>query len=132
MKNNNNQGLAALISILTISAIALAISVSISLQSIDNAKVLVGSKSSQKTLKIAEGCVEEAILRIKRDDFTSPISLNIGDGSCVITIPAPVGNLYAVTVVATLTETGNDYIKSITSNIEKAGDSVVQIDWQEI
>lgn len=132
---NTKSGLAALISILTISAISLAISVTVSLQSIDSAKALAGGKVSQKTLKIAESCIEEALLQIKRDENYSSTSLNVGNGSCVITVvvnDAPLNTSFAITVEASLTEIGNTYTKSVKSNIERRGESVIQLDWQEI
>lgn len=126
MKN----GIATLLTILTISAVALAISVSLTKQTIDTAYSLRGSDDSSKATQIAQGCLEEAMLRIKNANFTSPMNLSYGEGSCDILITSTGTNLYEVSINSTISNSVGTFNRSITAGVQSAGQSVVLLSWQ--
>lgn len=125
----NKDGFAALVSVLTISAIALAISVSLSLRSIDSAKILTENELASKSMVIYESCIEEALYRIKTDGTYTGGNVSLGDGSCLITVSEtyPTDNIYTATVNATVSQDGTDFVKSNSILVKRAGESVVII-----
>lgn len=123
-------GFIAFTSLLIISAVALAIAASISLLGVDEAKSSLSFKKGQETLKLAEGCLEESLIRL-RDDFTyTGGSLNLGDGSCNITVG---GSGSDRTLIINATIPGPpDYVKNITATTKLIGHSIKLVTWQEI
>lgn len=85
------KGYIALIAILIITSVTLAIGISINLLSINETKIGLMQEQTTASFFTADGCLEEAILRIKREP-TKYLGgeLNLGDGSCSITVMARV------------------------------------------
>ena len=123
-------GYIALTSILVISAVALAISVSISLLGVGEAKSSLDYRRGQETLKIAESCTEEALLRLRNDANYSSGSLNVGGGTCSINVNG-VGADRTIDVSAQLTNL-SDYSQSIQVIVKRAGNSVNVVSWSQI
>jgi hypothetical protein len=130
LKTKNQKGFIALTSILIISTVALAVSVSISLLGVGEAKSSLDFKKGQETLKIAEGCIEEALIRIRNDDTYTGGSLNVGDGSCTISVSGT-GSDRTVDVTATISGSSLDYIKRIQITTKIIGNSINILTWTE-
>lgn len=124
------RGFIALTSLLVISAAALAVAVSISLLGIGEAKSSLDFKKGQETLKIAEGCVEEALLRLRDNAGYSGGSLNVGDGSCTINISGTDSN-WVIDVSAEITGPP-DYVRSLQITVKRTGNSINILTWQEV
>lgn len=127
--NKNQQGFIAFTSLLVISAVTLAIAVSISLLGISEANTSLGFKKGQETLKIAESCAEEALLRLRDNASYSGGSLNVGNGSCTISISGT-GSDRTIDISATLTGPP-DYVKKIQVTAKRVGNSINIVSWQE-
>jgi len=123
-------GFIAFTSLLVISAVALTIALSISLLGINEAKSSLDFKKGQETLKIAEGCLEEALIRLRDKVDYSGGSLNLGDGSCTISISGT-GSDRTIDITATITGPP-DYIKKLQAVIKRTGYAVNLISWQEV
>lgn len=123
-------GFAALLSVLVVSIVALTISVSISLLGVGEAKNSLDYKRGQEVLKIAEGCVEEALLRLRNDDTYSGGSLNVGDGLCNINISGS-GADRVIDVVGQI-QGPPSFEKSIQVNVRRSGNSINIVNWSEI
>ena len=120
----------ALTSILVISAISLAIAVSISLLGVDEAKSSNSYKFGQQTIKIAESCIEEALLRLKVNPSYNGDSLNVGSGTCNISITAN-GAQRTISVTAqTVAEV--DYLKNIEVTAVLAGTAINILSWNQM
>jgi len=119
----------ALTSIIVISAITLAIAVSISLLGVGEARNSLDFKKGQGTLKIAEGCVDEALYRLKLDGGYSGGSLNVGDGTCNISVSGT-GADRTVNVLAQLSN-GSSYSKRIQITVKRAGTAINITSWSE-
>lgn len=134
MKNKKNtqanQGFIAFTSLLVISAVTLAIAVSISLLGISEANTSLGFKKGQETLKIAEGCAEEALLRLRDSASYTGGSLNVGNGSCIMSISGTDPN-FTIDVTATITGPPQ-YIKKVQVTTKRAGNSINIVSWQEV
>jgi hypothetical protein len=123
-------GYIALISILAISAVALAISVSISLLGVGEAKSSFDYRRGQETLKIAEGCVEETLLRLRNDSTYSGGSLNVGNGTCTINVSGA-GADKTIDVSAQLTDLSS-YTQNIQVMAKRTGNSITMVSWNQI
>src|SRR3972149_7439961 len=126
-------GFAALISILVVSAVALAISMSISLLGIGEARSSLDFKKGQETLKIAESCVEDALLRRKNDPSytgTGANALIVGDGECSISV-SPSGADKIIDVAAQVSEP-SIYIKRLSVTVRTLGNSINILNFSQI
>lgn len=139
MKQYNNLllkqgGFIAFTSLLMISAVALAIAVSISLLGVGEAKTSLGFKKSQEALKIAESCGEEALLRLRDNAAYDPdggtVSLPGLAGNCTIDVSGS-GSDRTVDVTATISGPPQ-YIKKLQITAKRVGNSINIISWEEI
>lgn len=79
-------GYIALTSILVILAATLAVAISANLLSIDTGKTSLTLEDGINAFALANGCVEEGTIRLKRDNSYAGGSLNTANGSCTITV----------------------------------------------
>lgn len=108
----DQKGLVVLIAVLIISAVILAIGVSLTLAGIDEISMVDYQDHSQETLAIADGCLEEALLSLNRDNDYSGASLNLGNGSCIIEVSGE-GESRTILVMATL----NNYTRRLEAEV---------------
>lgn len=126
----HQQGFIAFTSLLVISAVTLAIAVSISLLGITEANTSLGFKKGQEALKIAESCSEEALLRLRDNAGYAGGSLNVGNGSCNMSISG-IGSDRTIEITATLTGPP-DYVKKLQVTAKRVGNSINITSWQEL
>lgn len=126
----SEQGLIAFTSLLVISAVALGISVSIVLLGIGEANSSLGFKKGQETLRIAEACAEEALLRLRDSAVYPGSTLNVGDGSCTMSVSGS-GSLRTIDVGATITGPPR-FVKNIRVNVQRLGQSISITSWSEV
>ena len=126
---SRHKGFIAFTSLLIISAVALAIAASISLLGVDEAKSSLSFKKGQESLKLAEGCLEEALIRLRDDNTYSGGSLNLGDGSCTIGVSGS-GSDRTITIQSTISDPP-DYIKNLTATVKLTGNSIKLVTWTE-
>lgn len=125
-----NNGFVALVSLLVISAAVLVISTSISLLGVGESKASLDFKKGQETLKVAEGCAEEALLRLRDNASYTGGSLNVGDGSCTISISGT-GADRTITITASISGPPQ-YTRKVQVTIKRAGNSINIISWVEV
>lgn len=123
------QGFVALTSIIIVSAILLAIATSASLLGVQEANSSLSFKKGSEALVIAKSCIEEGLYRLQEDASFSTHSLNVGDGSCTIQVSGTSPN-YTIVVTATVSFAPS-FVKRITVNAVKAGNSISITSWQE-
>lgn len=120
------KGYVALSSILVILAVTLAIGISTSLLSINDALSSVSGQKGNTSMDIIEGCVEDALIRLNEDN-SIPSSLVLPQGTCTVTINSQVGNNWDFTVSASI----NSYTRSV--RVQAVRSTTVSItSWQEI
>ena len=125
-----NQGFIAISSLLIISTVVLAISLSISLTGINQMNSALGFSKSQETLLIAQSCTEEAMIRLRRQSSYSTGSLTLGAGSCTINVSGT-GSQKTIDIQATIPGPPQ-YIKKLQITAKLLGNSINIITWQEI
>jgi len=89
IKFNNQKGYIALIAILIIVAVTLAVGISMSLLGIGQTQASFTEQQSRQSFHLADSCLEEAIWQLKKNnDYAGNNNLNLGEGSCNITVKA--------------------------------------------
>jgi cell division septation protein DedD len=125
----NTQGFIAFTSLLVISAVTLAIAMSVTLMGISSANSSLGYQKGQTAVKIGESCLEETLLRLRNDGNFSGVSLSVGDGSCITTVSAN-GNIRTIWVTGTITGPPA-FIKILNGVATRAGKSITLNSWTE-
>jgi hypothetical protein len=130
-KNRNNQlGFIAFTSLLVISAVTLAIAISIPLLGITEANSSMGYKKSQETLKIAESCIEEGLIKLRDVPIYTGGMLTVGNGTCQINATGS-GTLRTIDVTATISGQPQ-YIRKIHVTARRIGNSINLLSWEEV
>ena len=126
--SQNNKGYIALISVLIISTVVLAIAITLNLTSIDETISGLLKEQSEQSFSLADTCLEESYLRLKRDSGYIGGQLNFKQGYCSINIVSS-GNRRTITVDSNI----NNIIRKIKAEIRILGNNnVVQDSWQEL
>lgn len=105
---NNESGAAAIVTVIIILVVAMLIVSTTAFIGVDDLEIGHTSQIGGHTLRSAESCVEEALLRLSRDSSYSGGTLDVGDASCNIVVTGtPCGTCSITTeaVQATLTRT---------------------------
>lgn len=126
MKN----GYIAFSSLLVISAVVLAIAVSVSLMGIDEIKNSFALSQGEKAEAATKACLEEALYRLRDDaDYTSG-TLNIDTNlNCTISVSGSAANR---TIAITATLIGPpDYQKNLTLTVKRTGGGINLLTWTE-
>ena len=126
MKNRNKDGYIALSSVLVIMAIIIIIGTSVSFLSINDMQSALSTKKSEESLHLVEGCTEDALLRLNKNN-SIPSTITIPEGTCSVTINSKVGNNWTFTVTATF----NNYKKNVQISATRST-KVVVTNWIEI
>lgn len=82
----STKGSIALIGVLILSAILIIITIGMSESNISMMDQYFNNESSQNIYQVAEGCLEEAILRIENDTSYTGSTLPMGDATCVSSV----------------------------------------------
>lgn len=123
-------GIAALLTIVIVSAATLIMAYNASLLGLGELDMGYVSQKGAEALGMADGCVEEGFRRIRLDGGYSGENLTTRDGSCIINVSAN-GNIRDIIVTASTT--GN-YYKKIEANITLSADAIPLItvnSWEE-
>jgi|APSaa5957512622_1039677.scaffolds.fasta_scaffold114371_2 hypothetical protein len=128
-KNIKNQGYIAFSSLLVISAVVLAVSVSVALQGVTESQASLTYKKGQESMMAANGCIEEALIRLRDSVNYTGGSLGLGNSNCVIALTGT-GADRTIVVTSTITDPP-DYVKHLEATVKRAGNSVNVISWLE-
>lgn len=86
MKTITQKGSIAIISMLLVSAVTLILVLSASEGNLSGSYEYLNKHSDQIVYNIAEGCLEEAMIRIEKDVNFSGGTIITGDATCTITV----------------------------------------------
>ena len=126
MKNNNQKGMVALLTIIIVSASTLIMAISSSLLGMGELDLGYTTGRAGETLVLADGCLEEALWKIKKNVSYSGESLVLSNGSCIINV-ASNGNDRTITVIGTV----ENYNKKIEVNLTLSGNQITINSWRE-
>ncbi len=85
-KHHYSKAQAMLVSILMITAAALAIGLAVATLSASEVKISVSSRDSTTAFYFAETCLADTLMRFSRVNTNPPASFNLPSGSCTINI----------------------------------------------
>lgn len=105
-------GFIALISLLTVLSITLAIGLSVALLGIEESRMGFDQSQSFSAFYNADGCMEEAFMRIKRNADYAGGSLSINGNSCTIEVAAD-GSQRVITAYSTV----DDFIRKTRATV---------------
>ena len=126
-KYDNEEGAAALLVVVIICAVALLMSTGAARLGMGEMESGFVTQKNDQTLNSGEGCMEVALERLRRDPAYAGGSLNISEGSCIISV---VANGTARTITASVT--AGDYNKKIQVSATLGGANTVINSWSEI
>lgn len=124
---HGNKGIATLLIIVIISAATLIMAYSASLLGLGELEMGYTSQKGAETLSVADGCAEEALRRLRLNPSYSGGNLQLGNGSCIITI-ATSGNISTTTVTANI---DSEYYKKIEVVADLNESPMAITSWQE-
>lgn len=125
---NNQQGAAALVAIIIVTAMVVLISISLAYISINNLEFGFASQRSGDVILSAESCAEEAMYRLSSDNSYSGGSLTVGDVDCTITVSgAPCGTC-TISVEAEVA----GFTRNIDADVTVTGSNVEIDSWEEV
>lgn len=125
----DNRGVAALLTIVIVGAATLIMAYTASILGFGELSMGYTSQKGAETFSIADGCVEEALLRLRIDNNYSGETLSLGEGSCIISVSGA-GASRTVVVESSL----DVYNKKLQVDITISGSNneIITIDnWQE-
>jgi len=114
-----------LTTVLIMGAAALTISLSLALRGIGELDMGFSENQSKETLALADGCVQEALLRLSRNAGYAGGVVSVEDGSCTITVTSA-GTQRTISVNATI----DRWTRKITARVDIA--SMTLIDWKQV
>ncbi len=129
-KVNNQSGIAALLTIIIVSAATLIMAYNASLLGLGELDMGYASQKGGEALSLADGCAEDAFWRLRLNSGYSGGNLTMSGGSCIINVTA---NGNDRTIVATASTTGN-YYKKIRADVTLSADAIPLItvnSWEE-
>ncbi len=128
---DQQHGYIALIAVLIITGVTLAISITLNLSGIQESRSGLLLQQTQQAQALADSCLDEAYLRVKRNSNYTGSVLNIADGSCTITVvPAGLLNIDRIITAEATYENISRVIESrIRRNIFTG--SITVLYWQD-
>lgn len=123
----NQQGFIALIAVLIIVSVTLSIGLSLNILSINETQSSLIRQNSTQTFGIVDGCAREAYLRVERDNNYAGGSLNIGQGSCIITV-VPQGTDRIITIESDV----NNSVRKIETSVDVTSSNIFVNYWLEL
>ena len=123
----DNRGVAALLTIIIVSAAVLIMAFSASILGMGELDMGWTSQKGGEAFAIADGCVEEALWQLRLDSGYTGDTLIIGENSCIIGVTSN-GNSRTITVSGIV----ENYNKKIEVGITLNGNIITLNSWQEL
>lgn len=86
MIRDNNKGAAAILTVVIVGAATLLMAYSASILGLGELEMGYLSQKGEETFFLTDGCIEEAMHRLRKDNDYSGSTLNLGNGSCIISV----------------------------------------------
>lgn len=124
----DTRGAAALIVMVIILGVSLLVVSTTALIGIGNLSIGFSTQASSGDVLLAESCVEEALVRLTRDNSYTGGSLTVENATCTISVTGtPCG---ACTVNVSTTE--NDFTRRIRAGVTITGSNADITSWEEV
>lgn len=124
----DERGAAALIVFLVVLAVSLIVVSTTSLTGVGNLSIGFSTQASSDVVLSAESCVEEAFVRLTRDNSYAGGMLTVGDSTCTVSVTGIPCGACTVDVEAT----GNNFTRQIRAGVTMSGSTVNVTSWEEV
>lgn len=126
--HNNTEGLSLLLIVVIVGSAALIMALSTTLLGIGELDLGVTSQKSAETFALTDGCVEEALRRLRLDSGYAGGSLSYGAGTCIIGVQSNLQNR-----IITATGTVDIYTRVVQMDVDIDADGVIVVNnWNEL
>ena len=123
---NKNLGFIAITSVLIISAVVLAITISVSMLSLGQGQAGLALTKGEEALSFVDGCAEDALLKLRASSTYTGGNITRPEGTCTVTITS-VGSTYTLTV-----STADILYKRTVRIVANKGSAITITSWKEI
>lgn len=128
---NDQRGFATLTTAVIIFFVTLALALSVQFAGIGELQTGFQNNLSSQGFSLADGCLEEAMLRLRRDSAYTGGTLNVGDDSCTIVVTGA-GGTRTITSTATINSVVVREIEAeISISATPTGNLVTITSWEE-
>jgi len=127
MKIPNQRGIVSIATTMIIFAVALLIAVSVQYVGVGELLMGYGEQQSEQAFQLGDSCVDEAMLRLKRNNAYTGGSLSVGSTSCTISVSGS-GSTRTITVSAT----AGDSVRKLDVGVSITGSAVSVTSWSEL
>ena len=124
--SHERPGAMLLLTVIIVGTTALLIALGTAMRGIEELDMGLAEIQSAEALAVAEGCAQEALLRLARDNSYAGATLSVGDGTCTIVVSDVSGNKEVVT-----TGTVNRWEHTITISVDVSGSSLTILSWRQ-
>jgi hypothetical protein len=124
----DTRGAAALMMVLVLTAFVIILVGSVMLRGVDDLENGFSEQLSSDVLHSAESCMDEAFIRLSRDNNYTGGTLEVGEASCTIAVSGTPCGTCTVTVDAT----GEGFTRSLQSVVDVFIADVDIVSWEEI
>lgn len=124
-----HQGFITLISVLVVSAVGVAITLSMILLGLGSSRTSFAMEQSNQAKALANACAEEAMQQIRDSTpFTGTGNLTLGQGTCTYTVTNDGGQNRTITTSGTV----GTIIRKDTVIINQINPTITVTSWQEV
>lgn len=128
MSDQNSRGFITLISVLVLSAVGVAVGISLILLGLGSSRTSFALEQSGQAKALANACAEEALAQIADSvPFSGSGSLTLGQGSCTYTVTKLTGQNRTIAASGTV----GTIIRKISISIDQITPSIHIVSWQE-
>ena len=124
--SHRRNGAMLLLVVLIMGSTALLIAMSTALNGIGEMDMGLGDAQSAEALAIADGCAQEALLRLSRASSYTGAVLSVGDGSCTIAV-SDVGGDKDITVTSIL----DRWERVLSIRVRVSGSRITILSWRQ-
>ena len=129
MDLHSQKGAIAILTVVIVGAATLLMAYSASLLGLGELEMGYLSQKGEETFFLTDGCIEEAMHRLRKNTNYSGSSLNLGSGSCIIGVS---GSGLSRTITATGTIGVHTKVVSTELLLKTSTTSASIINWEEI
>ncbi len=129
MSDPNNKGFITLISVLVLTAIGVAVGVSVILSGLGSSRSAFALEQSGQAKALANACAEESLQQIYDSiPFSGTATLTFGEGSCTYTVTKLTGQNRTIAVTGTV----GTIVRKVNILIDKITPTINITSWQEV
>lgn len=125
--SNSETGFIAFVSVLVVSAVVLAIGISVTLLSIGEGQTGLAQFKGEDTLSFVESCMEDALLNSRSSNTYAGGNITRPEGTCTVVV-SKTSNVWTITTSTSATV----YKRSIQTVVTRNGYGITLTSWKEI